>query len=211
MGSADSPRMPTSDPSVMRGESGWGQRLAVHFCPLPVVLTRGEGLEGGQLPGWCPHTRSPPPWSQAPPGPHPSIMPHLDPLPTLGPPPGFRSWGQGGTPLPSDPQPGFNLAPSGCGRHSHKGEDRRELGKAARPGKGREETGDPNQQPPDLGGPNTSVTMSNKHPPNPASPLRGDTAWAEQNLSPGSGSTQTSRLGSLGFASRTAETLRPEL
>ena len=45
MGSADSPRMPTSDPSVMRGEPGWGQWLAVHFCPLPVVLTgrRGAG------------------------------------------------------------------------------------------------------------------------------------------------------------------------
>lgn len=200
----------------MRGELGWGQRLAVDFCPLPVVLTRRRGAGRRASARTAPSHTLPTTLVSSPPGPHPSITAHLDPLPTPGPPPGFRSWGQGGTRLSSDPQPGFNLAPSGRGRHPHKGEDRRALGRAARPEKGREENGNTvpgttTSSPPDLGGPNTSMTTSNKHPPKPASPLPGSTAWTERTLSPGSGSTETSPLGSPRFASSTAKTLRPEL
>ena len=50
MGSADSPRMPTSDPSMMRGEPGWVQRLAVHFCPLPCADWKERGRKVGSRP-----------------------------------------------------------------------------------------------------------------------------------------------------------------
>lgn len=93
---------------MREGNWRWGQQLAVHFCPFPVVLT-------GRERGWK-HLRIPSTLTtlvSSPPGPSSfrPIWTHFLPQGLLL---VFQKLGAGRVPsLSSDPQPGFNLAPSG--------------------------------------------------------------------------------------------------